>query len=110
MEASLEAWEEEFDKNFMDWVVSGDDGYGEIKAFIRRTIHILLHSSIQKAREEEEERWINQPANKHDEEIRKAERERIKKAINESYNNYGYDDGDGGNAYKALSLLEDYGR
>lgn len=43
----------------------------------------LMSEAEQRGAERERERWINQPANEHDEHIRKEERERILKLIDE---------------------------
>lgn len=65
----------EFDELFG---VSKDD---DLITTTRYCLHNFLKSSIERARREgvnqERERWINQPANQHDEEIRKVERQRV---------------------------------
>ena len=57
-----------------------------IEAGKSKDIPISLHNELlsttrAEGAKQERERWINQPANKHDEEIRQAERERIAKII-----------------------------
>ena len=61
-------WEEEFEVLYSNAL--GIIGKNIIKDFIR--------TEIEKARKEERDSWINQPANQHDGKIRKAERERIR--------------------------------
>ncbi len=64
-------FEKEFPKNYF-WILDPKLALRE-KRKVKRYIATLKHNAVKKERES----WINQPANEHDERIRKAERERI---------------------------------
>ena len=68
-------WEERFEKIFCDsgLLFRDPDFANDIKDFI----HSLVKKERQAGVKEERESWINQPANKHDEKIRQAEREYV---------------------------------
>ena len=44
------------------------------------------------------------------EEAKKEERKRIRVAIEKRYKDYGYDDGDGGNAFEAIEEIKTFNR
>ena len=53
----------------------------DLLRFLKGQFQTILVAEIERAKAEERERWINQPANQHDERIREAERDRIREWV-----------------------------